>query len=934
MRIYDIATTDCLELLLIPAMTDKEPIPVNQSITAKELRQRAEAILREKGAVTQERLASMSPETVSEMIHEFQVHQIEQELLIDELRQSKPESKLLVSDNDKPARDKKSLREYAAFQKAILNSLPEHIVVLNNAGEILAVNEPWLRFARENGNPSEVGVGVGVNYLNTCKSVSNLADTCSDDLSKGLYEVLSGKKEHFSFEYSCHSPDRERWFTMEVIRLEGNVGGAIVTHTDITERKVSEDELRLANQMLRAHVAQTPMAVIEWNLKFQVTNWNRAAQDIFGFSFEEALGKHASFIVPEAFRVHVDDIWRSLIQRSGGERSSNENVRKDGATIFCEWYNTPLLDEHGTCKGVASLAMDVTERRRAEQVLIWEKNALELIVSSVSSSEVLSELLLGLEKQLPGSICVIKTLNEDGTYQNFRSGSNLLESYICEIGGDIDYITAGLSGTTINLERQVIVEDIAKDLMSNGKRELALKHGLRSCWSIPIHDGNPDIMATLVIYHPWPYQPTPAATALIERFVHVFYVAQSRKFAEDKINRLQAELEQRVKDRTSELLIVNTSLGQFKAALDEHALVSITDTAGTIIYANDKFCATSKFSRDELVGQNHRIISSGFHKKEVFRILWKTITSGKPWKGELKNRAKDGTFYWVNTTIIPFLGDNGKPNQFIAIRTNITERKKAEEEIQKLNVILQNRALALEAANQELETFSYSVSHDLRAPLRAVDGFSQMVLADYAERLDSEGKRMLGVIRSEAARMGHLIDDLLTFSRIGRLPVEPVAINMQVLVREIYDELIALEPEREIRFILHPLPSVLGSESMIRQLWINLINNALKFTANRKVGEIEIGAKDDVPDGPIYFIKDNGVGFDMRYVGKLFVVFQRLHEQKEFPGTGVGLALVHRIIQRHGGRIWAEAEPERGATFYFTLPSQLSQNLELKIPNT
>lgn len=934
MRIYDIATTDCLELLLIPAMTDKEPIPVNQSITAKELRQRAEAILREKGAVTQERLASMSPETVSEMIHEFQVHQIEQELLIDELRQSKPESKLLVSDNDKPARDKKSLREYAAFQKAILNSLPEHIVVLNNAGEILAVNEPWLRFARENGNPSEVGVGVGVNYLNTCKSVSNLADTCSDDLSKGLYEVLSGKKEHFSFEYSCHSPDRERWFTMEVIRLEGNVGGAIVTHTDITERKVSEDELRLANQMLRAHVAQTPMAVIEWNLKFQVTNWNRAAQDIFGFSFEEALGKHASFIVPEAFRVHVDDIWRSLIQRSGGERSSNENVRKDGATIFCEWYNTPLLDEHGTCKGVASLAMDVTERRRAEQVLIWEKNALELIVSSVSSSEVLSELLLGLEKQLPGSICVIKTLNEDGTYQNFRSGSNLLESYICEIGGDIDYITAGLSGTTINLERQVIVEDIAKDLMSNGKRELALKHGLRSCWSIPIHDGNPDIMATLVIYHPWPYQPTPAATALIERFVHVFYVAQSRKFAEDKINRLQAELEQRVKDRTSELLIVNTSLGQFKAALDEHALVSITDTAGTIIYANDKFCATSKFSRDELVGQNHRIISSGFHEKEVFRNLWKTITSGKPWKGELKNRAKDGTFYWVNTTIIPFLGDNGKPNQFIAIRTNITERKKAEEEIQKLNVILQNRALALEAANQELETFSYSVSHDLRAPLRAVDGFSQMVLADYAERLDSEGKRMLGVIRSEAARMGHLIDDLLTFSRIGRLPVEPVAINMQVLVREIYDELIALEPEREIRFILHPLPSVLGSASMIRQLWINLINNALKFTANRKVGEIEIGAKDDVPDGPVYFIKDNGVGFDMRYVGKLFVVFQRLHEQKEFPGTGVGLALVHRIIQRHGGRIWAEAEPERGATFYFTLPSQLSQNLELKIPNT
>jgi light-regulated signal transduction histidine kinase (bacteriophytochrome) len=183
---------------------------------------------------------------------------------------------------------------------------------------------------------------------------------------------------------------------------------------------------------------------------------------------------------------------------------------------------------------------------------------------------------------------------------------------------------------------------------------------------------------------------------------------------------------------------------------------------------------------------------------------------------------------------------------------------------------------------------------------------------------------MLGVIRSEAQRMGRLIDDLLAFSRLGRQPIESARIDMRALAQEVFDELAAAEPDRKIQLDLHPLPPGLGTQAMIRQVWINLIGNAIKFTKDREIAVIDIGAVEDESGGTVYYIKDNGVGFDMRYVDKLFGVFQRLHTQQEFTGTGVGLALVQRIIQRHGGRVWAEAEVNHGATFYFTLPNQKS----------
>lgn len=243
------------------------------------------------------------------------------------------------------------------------------------------------------------------------------------------------------------------------------------------------------------------------------------------------------------------------------------------------------------------------------------------------------------------------------------------------------------------------------------------------------------------------------------------------------------------------------------------------------------------------------------------------------------------------------------------------------EDIEVERIKVEGAKALLESANKELEAFSYSVSHDLRAPLRAISGFSQAVMEDYAPQLDDEGKRYLGLIQENAHRMGRLIDDLLTFSRLGRQQMTESKIDMESLAKSVFDELSAQEPDRKIKFTVHSTPQVYGDASMVRQVLANLLSNAIKFTRTREGASIEFGYLPELGEGA-YYVKDNGVGFDMQYVGKLFGVFQRLHSMSEFEGTGVGLALVNRIIARHGGRAWAEGKVNQGATLYFTLPQR------------
>jgi PAS domain S-box-containing protein len=253
------------------------------------------------------------------------------------------------------------------------------------------------------------------------------------------------------------------------------------------------------------------------------------------------------------------------------------------------------------------------------------------------------------------------------------------------------------------------------------------------------------------------------------------------------------------------------------------------------------------------------------------------------------------------------------------------QRLRARQQMRALNAFLdrrvQQRTKLLETTNKELESFSYSVSHDLRAPLRAISGFAGILTEDHAQRLDDEGRRLLGTITGEAKRMGQLIDDLLHFSRAGRQPLQATEVDMSALARTVFDECMVQAPGRQLRFKLQPLPGAQGDTAMIRQVWANIISNAVKYTRPKPAAEIEITGH--AKGGElVYCVKDNGVGFDMQYAQKLFGVFQRLHAESEFEGTGVGLALVQRIIHRHGGRVWAESRLNEGATFFFTLPAK------------
>lgn len=506
----------------------------------------------------------------------------------------------------------------------------------------------------------------------------------------------------------------------------------------------------------------------------------------------------------------------------------------------------------------------------------------------------------------------------------------------------------------------------------------------------------------------------------------------------------------RARSGTSQASNIDTTqkeISDYKYALDESAIVAITDQRGIIKHVNNNFSRISKYSKDELIGQDHRIINSSYHSKEFIKELWRTIANGHIWRGVLRNRAKDGTYYWVDTTIVPFLNEAGKPYQYIAIRSDVTQQKHAEEKlikseriyksiasaipgaliclldtdmryfliegdmlenlgysrdmllgrkpqevllqsqfeplIQNLQRVLQGETFSTESqrlgydlvnrfvplkdeqknvyaimiivldvtdltraqrhiselntdleqriaerteqlasANRELEAFSYSVAHDLRTPLRGVAGYATMLAEDYGDKIDADGRRFLQELQYNTEKMGNLIDDLLTFSRLGRKPIAKAQVNMNSLVSTVLADL----PQHNASIVTHNLLPIVADASLISHVMTNLLSNAVKYTSRKPDAKVEIDSEQH--SGMVtYSIRDNGVGFNMKYSDKLFGVFQRLHTDEEFDGTGVGLAIVQRIIHRHGGSVWAEAKPDEGATFYFNLPNESVQEL-------
>ena len=357
---------------------------------------------------------------------------------------------------------------------------------------------------------------------------------------------------------------------------------------------------------------------------------------------------------------------------------------------------------------------------------------------------------------------------------------------------------------------------------------------------------------------------------------------------------------------------------RLRAIIDNtSAVIYMKDADGRYLLINRQYEKLFGVTLDEIRGKTDYEVFPA-EMADVFRANdLQVLAGGTLLETEETAPQEDGPHTYISIKV-PLVDASGMPYAICGISTDITERKRDEESIKQLNRDLERKAAELAAINRELEAFSYSISHDLRAPLRSVDGFSHALLEDYSGKLDAEGEDNLKRIRAASQRMGQLIDDMLRLSRVTRNEMEIRAVDLSALVRLIGAELREAEPAREVKFAIASDIVARGDPQLLKMALSNLIGNAWKFTGKSPVAKIEFGTTQQNGE-TAYFVRDNGSGFDMSYSDQLFGAFQRLHSASEFPGTGIGLAIVQRIIHRHGGRVWAESEVGKGATFYFTL---------------
>ena len=704
------------------------------------------------------------------------------------------------------------------------------------------------------------------------KQVVNISAREIGTIVDQSHEFAIGLAEHFDVLNRVSKGDLSARISEvsqdELLKALGKVTNQMIESVskEITERKKAEEELREKEAREALILTSLPMAfyTAQPSAPFGRIWVSEQIQRISGFP-------HSKFTRETHFwesRIHPDDrekVLKKFETISHGGLIAVE-YRWKCADDSYRWFISQAVlikDEQGNPKEIIGVWRDVTERKRAEEALQESKEELQTVYNGMVDGVLIA--VIETRKFIHANFAICNMLG--------YSEAELLSMYVDDIHPkeSLAYVFGKFG--------------------AQAKGEIRLAEGL------PCLRKDGSMFYADVDTKPINYKGRPC-------LVGFFHDITERREAEEEIKQ---------------------SLSLLKATLESTADgILVVDKGGKIVSYNQRFIQMWRIPKSVIETRNDNealsFVVNQLKEPDIFLSKVKELYSKPESESYDVLDFKDGRVF--ERYSMPQQIGNDVVGRVWSFR-NITDRKMAEEEIRKLNEGLEQRVIErtaqLETANKELESFSYSVSHDLRAPLRSIDGFSRIVLDEYADKIDDEGKRLLNVVRDSTKKMGVLIDDLLALSRVGRRDIEFSKVDMNKLVRAVYEEIRTNMSESQFQFDIGQLPSAYGDPIMIQQVFLNLLTNAIKFTGNKDTAVIEVGGRNE--DGEnVYYVRDNGVGFDMQYADKMFGPFQRLHSDKEFIGTGIGLAIVQRIIQRHGGRIWAEGKVNEGATFYFTLP--------------